>query len=70
MEIHSDKCEVLHLGRSNQGRAYTVNAGVLGSVVGQRTRCTGISFIDSGGVQVVRVVKNAFGLLALYQLGY
>ena len=32
MEFNLDKCEVMHFGRLNQGRIYSVNGGVLGRV--------------------------------------
>ena len=36
LEFYADKCEVLHFGRSNQGRTYKVNGKVLRSAVEQR----------------------------------
>ena len=36
MVFHLDKCEVMHFGRLNQGRTYSVNGRVLGSVTEQR----------------------------------
>ena len=36
MEFNLDKCEVMHFGRSNQGRTYSVNGRALGRVTEQR----------------------------------
>ena len=33
MEFNLDKCEVMHFGRSNQGRTYSVNGRALGRVI-------------------------------------
>ena len=35
MEFNLDKCEVMHFGRSNQGRTYSVNGRALGRVTEQ-----------------------------------
>ncbi|XP_059843914.1 P-selectin glycoprotein ligand 1 isoform X2 [Hypanus sabinus] len=64
MEFNTDKCEVLHFGRTNQGRTYKVNGRTLRSAVEQRD--LGIQIQNSLKVvsQVDRVVKRAFGILA------
>ena len=36
MELNSDKCEVMHFGRLNQGRTYSINGRALGRVTEQR----------------------------------
>ena len=36
MEFNLDKCEVMHFGRLNQGRTYSVNGRALGRVTEQR----------------------------------
>eukprot|EP00061_Rhincodon_typus_P004256 g22134.t1 len=36
MEFNLDKCEALHFGTTNKGRAYTINGMTLGRVVEQR----------------------------------
>ena len=36
MEFNLDKCKVMHFGRLNQGRTYSVNGRVLGRVTEQR----------------------------------
>ena len=36
MEFNLDKCKVIHFGRSNQGRVYSVNGRALGIVTEQR----------------------------------
>jgi len=36
MEFNVDKCKVMHFGRSNQGRTYSVNGRALGRVIEQR----------------------------------
>lgn len=33
MEFNLDKCQVMHFGKLNQGRMYTVNGRALGNVV-------------------------------------
>ena len=38
MEFNLDKCKVIHFGRSNQGRTYSVNGRALGRVTEQRTK--------------------------------
>ena len=63
MEFNLDKCEVMHFGRLNQGRTYSVNGRALGGVTEQRD--LGIQVHSSLKVeaQVDRVVKKAFSML-------
>ena len=63
MAFNLDKCEVMHFGRSHQGRTYSVNGRVLGRVIEQRD--LGVQVHSSLKVesQVDRVVKRAFGIL-------
>ena len=49
MEFNLDKCEVMHFGRSNTGRKYTINGRTLQSIDRQRDL----------GVQVHRSLKVA-----------
>ena len=64
MEFNSDKCEVLHFGKANLSRTYTLNGKVLGSVAEQRD--LGVQGHSSLKVesQVDRIVKEAFGMLS------
>ncbi|XP_055489927.1 uncharacterized protein LOC129696245 [Leucoraja erinacea] len=64
MEFNADKCEVLHLGRTNQNRTYMVNGRELKNAGEQRD--LGITVHSSLKVEshVDRVVKKAFGVLA------
>ena len=64
MEFNADKCEVLHFGRTNQGRTYKINGRTLTSAVEQRD--LGIQIHNSLKVtsQADRVVKSAFGTLS------
>ena len=63
MEFNLDKCEVMHFGRSNQARTYSVNGRALGRVIEQRD--LGVQVHSSLKVesQVDRVVKKVFGML-------
>ena len=63
MEFNLDKCEVMHFGRLNQGRTYSVNGGALGRVTEQKD--LGVHVHSSLKVEskVDRVVKKAFGIL-------
>eukprot|EP00061_Rhincodon_typus_P015981 g43948.t1 len=63
MEFNLDKCEVLHFGKASQGRTYTLNGKVLGSVTEQRPWTAGHSSLKVDS-QVDRIVKKAFGVLA------
>jgi len=60
MEFNLDKCEVMHFGRSNQGKTYSVNGWALGRVKEQRD--LGVQVHNSLKVesQVDRVVKKAW----------
>ena len=62
MEFNLDKCEVMHFGRLNQGRTYSVNGRTLGRVTEQRDlgvhihsslKATGVTGgqSDEGGIQ-------------------
>ena len=63
MEFNFNKCEVMHFGRLNQGRTYSVNGRALVRVTEQRD--LGVQVHSSLKVesQVDRVVKKAFGML-------
>eukprot|EP00061_Rhincodon_typus_P007189 g28622.t1 len=64
VEFSLDKCEMLHFGKANQGRTYTVNGRALGSAAEQGN--LGVQVHSSLKVElwVDRVVKKAFGTLA------
>eukprot|EP00061_Rhincodon_typus_P016807 g45209.t1 len=69
MEFNIDKCEVLHLGKSNQGWSFMVNGRAIRSVAEQRhlgVQVHGSLKVDS---QVDRTVKKAFGTLAFISQG-
>ena len=63
VEFNLDKCEVMHYGRSNQGRTYSVNGRALGRVVEQRDLGVQIHSSLNMESQVDRVVKAAFSML-------
>ena len=63
MEFNLDKCKVMHFGRSNQGRTYSVNGRVLGRVIEQRYPGVQAHSSLKMELQVDRVVKKAFGML-------
>eukprot|EP00061_Rhincodon_typus_P015643 g43430.t1 len=69
MEFNIDKYEVLHFGKSNQGRSFMVNSRALRSVVEQKD--FGVQVHSSLKVesQVDRAVKMAFGTLAFNSQG-
>eukprot|EP00061_Rhincodon_typus_P018024 g47008.t1 len=62
MEFNLDKCEVLHFEKANQGRTYTLNVKVLGSVAKHLVVEVHRSLKEEP--QVEWVVKKAFGTLA------
>ena len=63
MEFNLDKCEVMHFGRLNQGRTYSVNGRVLGRVTEQRDPGVHVHSSLKVELQVDRVVKKAFSML-------
>ena len=69
MEFNPDKREVMHFGRSNKDRKYTVNSRTLKSI--DRQRDLGIQIHRSLKVatQVVKVFKKAYGMLAFISQG-
>ena len=69
LEFNTDKCEVLHFGKSNQGRTCTVNGRVLESVEEQRDRGVQVHSSLKAASQVDRVVKKVFNTLAFISQG-
>ena len=65
MEFNPDKCEVMHFGRSNTDRKYTVNKSI------DRQRDLGVQVHRSLKVatQVEKVVKKAYDMLAFIGRG-
>ena len=63
IEFNLDNCKVMHFGRSNQGRIYSVNGRVLGRVREQRDLGAQVHSCLKVESQVDRVVKKAFGVL-------
>ena len=63
MEFNPDKCGVMHFGRNNGGRSYTINGRAIKSIETQRDR--GVQFHKSLKVatQVEKMVKKAYGML-------
>lgn len=49
MEFNLNKCKDMHSGKLNQGRTYTVNSGVLGSVVEPRDLRVQVQKIPESG---------------------
>eukprot|EP00061_Rhincodon_typus_P012956 g39028.t1 len=64
MKFNFDKCEVLHVGKTNQGRNYTFNGKILGSVAAQRNLGMQVHSSLKVESQVDRTVKKALGMLA------
>eukprot|EP00061_Rhincodon_typus_P000805 g12800.t1 len=69
MEFNIGKCEVLHFGKSNQGRSFMVKAKTLRSVVEQRDLGIQVHGSLKEESQVDRAVKKAFGTLAFISQG-
>ena len=69
MEFNPDKCEVMHFGRSNTDRKYTVNGRTLKSI--DRQRDLGVQVYRSLKVamQVEKVVKKAYSVFAFIGRG-
>ena len=63
MVFNLDKCEVMHFGRLNQCRTYSVNGRALGRVTEQRDLGVQVDSSLKVESQVDRVVKKAFGML-------
>ena len=63
MEFNLDKCKVMHFGRLNQGRTYSVNGRALGRVTEQRDLGVHVHSSLKVESQVDRVVKKAFSML-------
>ena len=63
MEFNLDKCEVMHFGRLNQGKTYSVNGKTLGRVIEQRDLGVKVHRSLEVESQVDRVVKKVFGML-------
>eukprot|EP00061_Rhincodon_typus_P005366 g24787.t1 len=64
IEFNLDKCEVLHFGKANQGKTYTFNGKVLGSVAEQRDFGVLVHSYLKAESQVDRIVKKVFSTLA------
>eukprot|EP00061_Rhincodon_typus_P015670 g43473.t1 len=63
-----NKCEVLHFGRSNVKEKYTVNGRTLNSINAQKDLGVHVHSSLKVAMQVDRVVKKAYGMLAF--IGY
>ena len=63
MEFNLDKCVVMHFGRLNQGRTYSVNGRALGRVAEQRDLGVHVHSSLKVESQVDKVVKKAFSML-------
>ena len=64
MEFNPDKCEVVHFGRSNACRNYTVNARTLKSIDRQRDLSVHVHRSLKVAMQVDKIVKKAYSMLA------
>jgi len=62
MEFNIDKCEVLHFGKSNQGRGFTVKVRALRSAVEQR--------FSESGVTGRQGSEEGFWQMGLHQSGH
>ena len=69
MEFNSEKCEVIHFGRNNLTRKYTMKGLILGSSVEQRDFGVFVHGSLKAERQVNRVVKKAYGTLAFINRG-
>ena len=69
MKFNLDKYEVMHFGRSNTERKYTVNGRTLKSIDGQRDLGVQVHRSLKVAMQVEKVVKKAYGMLALISRG-
>eukprot|EP00061_Rhincodon_typus_P013300 g39589.t1 len=69
MEFKIDKCEVLHFGKSNQGRSFMVNGRALSNVVKQRDLAVQVHGSLKVESQVDLGVKKEFGTLAFISQG-
>ena len=69
MEFSLDKCEVMHLGRTNQMTEYRINGQLLKSVDEQRDLGIQIHTPLKVAAQVDRVVKKAYGMLGFIHRG-
>ena len=68
MEFNPDKCEVMHFGRSNTDRKYTVNGRTLRSIDRQRDLGVHVHRSLKVAMQVEKVVK-AYGMFAFIGRG-
>eukprot|EP00061_Rhincodon_typus_P018572 g47793.t1 len=64
IKFNLDKCEVLHFGKANQDKTYTLNAKVPGSVAEQRDLRAQVHSSLKVESQVDKIVKMVFGMLA------
>ena len=65
MEFNPNKCEVMHFGRSNTDRTYTLNGRTLRSIDRQRDLGVQVHRPLKVAMQVEKVVKKAYGMLAI-----
>jgi len=69
MEFNAEKCEVIHFGRRNLTRKYSVNGRTPGSCVEQRDLGVFVHRSLKGEGQVSRGVKKANGTLTFINRG-
>ena len=69
MEFNPDRCEVMHFGRSNTNRKYTVNSRTLKSIARQRDLGVQVHRSLKVAMQVEKVVKKAYCMLAFIARG-
>ena len=69
MEFNPEKCEVMHFGRSNLTRKYTMKGLTLGSSEEQRDLGVFVHRSLKAERQVNMVVKKAYGTLAFINRG-
>ena len=69
MEFNPEKCEVIHFGRSNLTRKYSMNGRTLGSSVEQRDLGVFVHRSLKAERHVSGVVKKTYGTLAFINRG-
>ena len=69
MASNLDKCEVMHFGRSNTDSKFTVNGRTFKSIDRQRDLGVQVHRSLQVAMQVEKVVKKAYGMLAFIGRG-
>jgi len=67
MDFNIEKCEVMHCGRSNSYREYTINRNILRRVDEERDLGVTSTQVPKAAVQVDKVVKKTYGMLSFIE---